>query len=176
MFQFIFERVFQKEAEKKLQIKLTPIPKEVTCKGALKANIGDSIKESPIKFWIGGTQNNNWGTILDREKDIQNTPKYGDIDQKEKIEIENTVKDFYNVLDDFLGTINITSKFMIEPSAYKVFKEMRENDIKDFLVRGVKAYYKKDDAKIEESLFFYPLIGILNKLSNALAEKSNEKV
>lgn len=176
MFQFIFERVFQKEAEKKLQIKLTPIPKEVTCKGALKANIGDSIKESPIKFWIGGTQNNNWGTILDREKDIQNTPKYGDLDHNKKIEIENTVKDFYNVLDDFLGTINITSKFMIEPSAYKVFKGMRENDIKDFLVRGVKAYYKKDDVKIEESLFFYPLIGILNKLSNALAEKSNDNV
>lgn len=176
MFQFIFERVFQKKAEKDLQVKLTPIPKEVTCKGALKANIEDSIKESPVKFWIGGTQDNNWGTILDREQDIQNTPKYGDIDDNQKFEIENTIKDYYSALDEFLDTISIKSKFMIEPSAYKVFQEIRDNDIKDFLVRGIKAYYKKDDTKIEESLFFYPLIGILNRLANALANNSNEKV
>ncbi len=174
MFQFIFENVYNTKATAPLKIKLSPIPKEVTCKGALKANIDDSIKESPIKFWIGGTQPNSWGVILDREKDVQNTPKYGDLDDKHKSEIEETIKNYYSILDNYIQTVRIESKYIIEPGAYTIFKELRNAGIKDFLMRGIKAYYKKDDTRIEESLFFYPLIGILNKLSYALAEKQTE--
>ncbi|MBN1968189.1 MAG: hypothetical protein JXR48_10175 [Candidatus Delongbacteria bacterium] len=174
MFQFIFESVYQTKAEESLRIKLSSIPKEVTCKGALKANVDDSIKESPIKFWIGGTQDNSWGVVLDREKDVQNTPKYGDLDDKQKSEIEESIKGYYSILDEYIQTIRIESKYIIEPGAYKTFKDLRDAGIKDFLMRGIKAYYKKNDTKIEESLFFYPLIGILNKLSYALAEKPIE--
>ncbi|MFW5982971.1 MAG: hypothetical protein ACOCQ4_00605 [bacterium] len=171
MFQFIFESVYGENAKEKLQIKLSPIPKEVTCKGALKANIDDSIKESPTKFWIGGTQNDNWGKVLDRETDVKNNPKYGEIDEAQKLQIEETIKDYYSILDKYIQTINIKSKYIIEPDAYSIFKKERESGITDFLVRGIQAYYKKPDSKIEETLFFYPLIGILNKLSYALAEK-----
>ena len=169
MFQFIFERVYKVEAEKRLRIELAPIPKEITCKGALKANIDDSIKESPIKFWIGGTQDNGWGNVLDREKDVQNTPKYGDLKPEQVDEIGKTIQNYYSILDEYIQTIRIESKYSIEPSAYKIFKELRKDDIKHFLGRGIKAYRKEADAKIEESLFFYPLIGILHKLSCALA-------
>ena len=174
MFQSIFESIYKEKSEEKLRIKLTSMPKEVTCKGALKANLDESINESPIMYWIGGTKDDNWGAILDREKDVQRTPKYGEIDDKQKNEIEETIKNFYSIFDEFIKNIRLESKFMIEPAAYKIFKEIRNEGIKDFLIRGVNAYYKKPDTKIEESLFFYPLIGILNKLSNALAEKSND--
>jgi len=171
MFQFIFEKVYGESTNEKLEIKLSSIPKEVTCKGALKANIDDSIKESPIKFWIGGTQDDSWGKVLDREADVQNTPKYGDLDEDQKLQIEETIKQYYSILDDYIKTIRFESKYIIEPSAYSTFEQLRNSGIKDFLMRGIKAYYKKNDTKIEESLFFYPLIGILNKLSYALAEK-----
>jgi len=171
MFQYIFESVYGYKAKEKLQIKLSSIPKEVTCKGALKANIDDSIKESPIKFWIGGVQNDSWGKVLDRELDVQNTPKYGELNDAQKLQIEETIKDYYSILDEYIQTINIESKYIIEPDAYSIFKKERESGITDFLVRGIQAYYKKPDSKIEETLFFYPLIGILNKLSYALAVK-----
>jgi len=174
MFQFIFESVFGENAKEKLQIKLSAIPKEVTCKGALKANIDDSIKESPIKFWIGGNQNDSWGKVLDRESDVQNTPKYGELNEAQKIQIEETFKDYYSILDRYIETVNIESKYIIEPDAYSTFKKERESGINDFLVRGIQAYYKKPDSKIEETLFFYPLIGILNKLSYALSEKKTD--
>lgn len=174
MFQFIFESVYQTKAKESLRIKLSSIPKEVTCKGALKASIDDSIKESPIKFWIGGTQDNSWGGVLDRDKDVQNTPRYGDLNEIQKNEIEESIKKYYSILDEYIQTIRIESKYIIEPAAYTTFKGLRDDGIKDFLMRGIKAYYKKNDTKIEESLFFYPLIGILNKLSYALAEKHIE--
>ena len=67
------------------------------------------------------------------------------------------------------------SKYLIEQSAYEKFKEVREADIDEYLIRGLKAFYKKDDKHIEETLFFYPLIGILNKLTYELSKNENEK-
>jgi len=173
-FQFIFEIVYQKKSSEPIVIKLSSIPKEVTCKGALKASIDDSIKESPIKFWIGGSENDSWGSILDREKDVQKTPKYGDLDDVQKNEIEKAIKHFYSIIDEYTQTIRLESKYTIDPKAYSIFIEVRNSGIKDFLIRGIKAYYKKNDTKIEESLFFYPLIGILNKLALSLADKTKE--
>ncbi len=172
LFQFIFEKVFDKKSEKKVSVRLSEIPKEVTCKGALKANIKESIKDAPIKFWIGGMNDDKWGAAFDKEKDVQKTPKYGDINDGSKSDIESSIKHFYSILDEYKNTIRLEEK--IEPSAYKLFEEIRNSDIKDYLIKGIKAYYKKDDYHIEESLFFYPLIGILNKLSYALSEKEDK--
>ena len=174
IFQFIFEKVYRTKAKEKLQIKLSSIPKEVTCKGALKANIDDSINDSPVKFWIGGMQNNSWGNALDREKDIKNVPNYGDINEQQKQEIESSINEFYSILDSYIDEINIETKYIIEQSAYTLFKEKRNTGIMDFLIRGIQAYYKKSDSKIEETLFFYPLIGMLNKLSYELAGNESE--
>ena len=173
MFQFIFEKVYGKKS-KGISIILSKIPKEITCKGALKANITESIKEVPVKFWIGGMESKMWDSAFDKEKDVNKTPKYGDINDFAKSEIEKAIKDFYSILDDYINTIPLEAKFIIELSAYKVFKNTREDGIKDFLVRGINAYHKENDMYIEESLFFYPLIGILNKLSYALSEKKQK--
>jgi len=169
MFQFIFEHVYENESEEKIQITLSEIPKEVTCKGALKAKIDESVKEAPVKFWIGGTKNDIWGKLLDRENDVQNTPSYCELNEEHQNVIEESIINYYSILDAYLQTVRLESKYMIEPTAYKIFKQMRNSGIKSFLMRGIQTYYKKDDVKIEESLFFYPLIGILNKLSFKLA-------
>ena len=171
LFQFIFEHVFGKNSEQDLEVKLSEIPKEVTCKGALKAQIDDSIKNIPIRFWIGGTNDNIWNQALDRDKDFKEIPKYSELNNIHKEEIENSIKDFYKVLDLYTNDVNIKSRYLLDPTAYDLFKEMREKDIKDYLTKGINAYHKRNDSKIEESLFFYPLIGVLNKLSFQLAEK-----
>ncbi|MCD4675419.1 MAG: hypothetical protein K8S18_05410 [Desulfobacula sp.] len=173
MFQFIFEKVYDKKAEHKIAIELSPIPKEITCKGALKAGIEKSIKNPPVKFWIGGMKEVNWQDAFDKERDVNKTPKYGDIDEISKSDIEDAIREFYSILDDYKDSTRLEDK--IEPSAYKLFQAIRNESIKDFLIKGIKAYYKKDDYHIEESLFFYPLIGILNKLSYALSDtKDND--
>jgi len=51
---------------------------------------------------------------------------------------------------------------------------MRSSNITDFLEQGLQAFYKSQSKHIEESLFFYPLIGILNKLAFELANTANQ--
>jgi len=172
LFQFVFGKVYESDV-KNINIELSEIPKEVTCKGALKAGIESNIQSPPIKFWIGGLNEDVWSKTFDKEKDVSNTPKYGEIKELAKSDIEHAIIDFYHILDQFKDSLRLEDK--IEPSAYKLFKEVRESEIKDFLIKGTKAYFKKDDYHIEESLFFYPLVGILNELSYTLSEKVPDK-
>jgi hypothetical protein len=39
------------------------------------------------------------------------------------------------------------TKFMIEQSAYEKFKQLRDRDIDDFMIRGLKAFFKKEEKK-----------------------------
>jgi len=171
IFQFIFKKVYNVEQVNNISIDLSKIPKEVTCKGALKAGIENSMKNPPVKFWIGGLNDDKWGGTFDKEKDVHETPKYGEIDDLAKSDIKNAIINFYSILDEYKDVIRLEDK--IEPSAYKLFQEIRESDIENFLIKGIRAYHKEDDYHIEESLFFYPLIGILNELSYALSEKQD---
>lgn len=84
--------------------------------------------------------------------------------------IETSVLEFYAILDEFTGLVNLEGAFNIELQAYQVFRTMREDHIREYLVRGLRAFFKKEEKHIEETLFFYPLIGILNKLSFELSQ------
>ena len=169
MFRFIFGKVYGTEIPV-LSVQLSSIPKEITCKGALKVGVGESITGNTIRFWMGGTGDGIWGTALDKEKEILKTPKYGDIDDRAMEMIEKTILDFYALLDEYTGGVNLEGAFNIELQAYWIFRHMRGENIREYLMRGLKAFFKKNEKHAEETLFFYPLIGILNKLSFELSE------
>lgn len=169
LFKFIFEKVFDSSIPS-IKIELSPIPKEITCKGALRMGIAESITQNKIKFWIGGKEPGVWTQAIDKEKDIQDTPRYQDINQNVKNDLENSIKEFYSIFDEFIKTSNLEGAFNIELQAYTLFKSMRDENIQEYLIRAIKAFYKKDEKHIEETLFFYPLIGILNKLSFELSQ------
>ena len=175
MFKYIFEKVNKTKLEKDMVLEVSQIPKEITCKGALKSGTTESITENAIKFWLGGFRDDKWSYALDKDKDIKKTPKYKDINSKVKASIKESIVEFYKILDEYTQSVRFESKYLIEQSAYEKFKEVREADIDEYLIRGLKAFYKKDDKHIEETLFFYPLIGILNKLTYELSKNENEK-
>ena len=172
LFKFFFEKVSQKQISIP-SIKLSPIPKEITCKGALKVGVADSITNNSIKFWIGGSDSGIWGSAIDKETDILITPKYGDINQDVIQMIEISILEFYSILDDYVETVNLEGTYNIELQAYEIFKKLRDQNIQQYLKRGLKAFYKKDEKHIEETLFFYPLIGILNNLSFELSQNQS---
>ena len=169
LFTFIFGKVFGQEIPS-IHLQLSSIPKEITCKGALKVGVDDNITGNIIRFWIGGTGDGVWSAALDKEKQIVDTPKYGEVDEEIRAMIETSVRDFYAMLDAFTGKVNLEGAFNIELQAYQVFRGMREGHIREYLVRGLRAFFKKEEKHIEETLFFYPLIGIINKLSFELSE------
>lgn len=171
LFKYIFEHVYQKKTNRNIILKVAPNPKELTCKGALESGIAESVTQNNIKFWLGGINGGVWGKALDKEKDVEITPKYEDIskDNSAKENISNSIKDFYNILDEYTKTVRFETKFLIEQKAYEEFVKYRERDIEAYLERGLKAFYKRDKRHVEETLFFYPLVGILNKLTYELA-------
>jgi hypothetical protein len=170
LFKYIFEHIYQKKTNKNIILKVAPNPKELTCKGALESGITESVTQNNIKFWLGGINGSVWGKALDKEKDFNNTPKYNDINEDAKQNISNSIKYLYAIIDNYIQGFNLKTKFLIEHSAYDKFKEIREVEIEAFLERGLKAFHKKDESHIEETLFFYPLVGILNKLTYELSK------
>jgi len=171
LFKYIFEKVYDKKIERDIIVKVAPNPKELTCKGALRSGISESVSQNSIKFWLGGINGGVWGKALDKEKDVGDTPKYEDIykDNSAKENISNSIKDFYRILDEYKKTVRFETKFLIDHAAYDKFIKSREEDIEDFLERGLRTFNKREQRHIEETLFFYPLVGILNKLTYELA-------
>lgn len=172
LFKYVFEHVYQKKIGRDIILKVAPNPKELTCKGALESGISESVTQNNIKFWLGGINGGVWGKALDKEKDVEVTPKYEDLskDSNAKENISNSIKDFYKILDEYTKTVRFETKFLIEQKAYEEFVKYRERDIEAYLERGLKAFYKRDKRHVEETLFFYPLVGILNKLTYELSK------
>jgi len=170
MFKYIFEKVYQKKLDREIILKVSQNPKELTCKGALNSGITESIRENTIKFWLGGVKDGIWDKVIDKEKDVEITPTYEMINDSSKASLKQSILEFYSLLDEYIKTVRFDTKFLIEQDAYDKFIEIREGDIDDFLSRGLKAFHKKEKRHIEETLFFYPLVGILNKLTYELAK------
>jgi hypothetical protein len=169
LFKYFFKQVMGIRSEH-INIALSDNPKEITCKGVLRAELNEDITNCPIVFWLGGNDNSVWSRALNKSTDIPETPYYRDLETGgNKTLIENSVNHFFDLLDGYFSGANLEGDFGIDNEAYLKFKEMRSSNITDFLEQGLKAFYKSPEKHIEETLFFYPLIGILNKLAFELA-------
>jgi len=174
LFKYFFKQIMGVQAEQ-INIALSECPKEITCKGALRADINEDITNCPVVFWLGGNDDSVWGKALNKTADLAITPYYRDLDTGgNKTLIGNSINHFFALLDDYFKAVNLEANFGIDNSAYLKFKNMRSLNIQDFLEQGLKAFYKSPEKHIEETLFFYPLIGILNKLAFEIANTDNQ--
>jgi hypothetical protein len=154
MFKFIFEKVYKEKIERNMILKVAANPKEITCKGALGSGITESINDNTIKFWLGGVDGSIWGDVIDKEKDVLRTPKYDNIDLYIKSRINDSIIEFYRILDDYVATVRFDTKFLIEQEAYDKFKEIREIDIADFLSRGLRVFHKRGKGILKKHFSF----------------------
>lgn len=174
LFRYFFKQVMDTEV-RQIKIALSENPKEITCKGVLRADPEGGPLQSPVVFWLGGNDNSVWSRALNKNSDIKDTPYYRDLDTgNSKSLIEKSINHYFAMLDEYFENVNIESDFGIDSSAYLKFKKMRSSNLRDFLEQGLKAFYKSPDKHIEETLFFYPLIGVLNKLALELANADNQ--
>lgn len=164
----IFKDVFQKELPYNIELKLEDNPKEITCKGGLEFNNYDSINdiEDSIKNVLVGTGNNE----IISKSDEKTTLLYSNIKSKEII--DSVVDEVSLFIDKFFiwnNSINYYNKFGINPGSFNSYKTYLKEDIKTYLIDGIDEKLKEiqdnTDVNIEETLFFYPLNGCLNKLA-----------
>jgi hypothetical protein len=156
----------------KIKLKLSDIPKKLTCKGGL---LGDIKDESQIKFWLGGTEN-RWEQVVDIAE-MDKLPDYSQLlaDKDEQSYVLQSHTDFFRIFEDYFNKVSISNEFGISPGAYKIYRDIKLDQIEYYLIEGIKKQVQFSeviaDAKVEETLFFYPLVGMLNNLSYEIANQ-----
>jgi hypothetical protein len=161
----IFENVYNQKFDKDgLSIETEKeMPKEVTCKGGLMLNAEDlAIDIRTIKATH---------TCLNGVEKLT----YEQLDETAKANIANYVGEFNNFFFNLNAQFSFPDYFNVTAKSMEIFKDELSKHLRDYLEEGLE-FNKKldeiatDDKEIEETLFFYPLIGAINNLSTHLSQ------
>lgn len=173
----IFEKVYGIDyGESGLDIIQNTInPKEVTCKGGIRAADKDYIQTPFESVVLLGTNENEFASAKDTYSTIQ-------IDNCIS-QTNASVKAFIQYVTDDLLTQNFTKGVVLEPfiQAMKINQKTlqnvkdvcsRDEDLNTFIKNGITGKMEsiKDasSTKIEETFFFYPIASLLNSISNEI--------
>lgn len=161
----IFENVYKQNFDSDgLSIETEKeMPKEVTCKGGLMLNAEDlAIDIRTIKATH---------TCLNGVDKLT----YDQLDETAKATIANYVGEFNKFFFNLNAQYSFADYFNVTAKSLEIFKDELNKHLRDYLEEGLE-YNKKldeiatDDKEIEETLFFYPIIGAINNLSNHLSQ------
>ena len=163
----VFDDIYdvqKQQQQQEIELILEDRPKEISSKGALKMKgdiAGMNKVEDKIKVTLSGTSDN----VVLPEKSLQ----YAQINDEEVI---NSVLLETNIFfDKFFKWNNIYGfykNFGVTPAVIEKSKIYVREDLKTYLKDGINARMKNiinKNEDIEETLFFYPVIGVLNKLA-----------
>jgi hypothetical protein len=141
------------------------MPKEVTCKGGLMSNTDDlAIDTKEIKATLTCVESKGIDKLT-----------YDKLTDATKGDIANYVSDFNSFFLKLNSQYSFTDYFNVSEKSFEIFKEELNKHLRDYLEEGLE-YNKKldevaaDEKEVEETLFFYPLIGAINNLSSHLSE------
>lgn len=167
--QLIFEKVYgSKYSGSTLEVIYEEEPKLATCKGGIscKDNLSyDEIDE--LMTSLLGTDHTSFTTGR----------HYNEITSNDIQLVADHVSEFI----DFLFTINDENKnffvdsFAADASIIKTVKDICKDDLVEYTKQGLekkndelKAWGAGDDADIEETLFFYPIVAMLSNLARKI--------
>lgn len=176
----IFEKVYDKQyGNSGLDIiQNTKNPKEVTCKGGIKAADKEYEQKSFEPLVLLGTDNDTF---------ITDSDTYSSVDIEESLtKTNNKVKEFIEyvinelmlqkytkgvVAETFVKAMNINQQTL------QIAKEvlMKEDDLANFTRNGINnkiaSIVDTSSTQIEETFFFYPIASLLNVISNEINKK-----
>ena len=175
LFEFLFENISNLKVPPAFTILLAENPKEITCKGALISNLNSSVSNETNMFWLGGNNSNEELGKVKYEGGSDSSIVYNKLLESSqfKREIIESVIKYFQLLDEFVAQNDIFKLYGIDLDAYVKFKEIRELNLVDYLEYGIIANNKKGDSAIEETMFFNPLIGVINTLAYELSKVAN---
>lgn len=160
----IFEAVYEKpyHADGLTIIRELENPKEATCKGGL-LNVKPQEYTAVMdlkQILLGDTAH----TFSSKEM------KYDIVDEKLKESIQKEVGKLIQLFFDLNDKFSYTDKFEAERSKWNIVQQYCQRDIAGYLKNGIDARKEEieqngTEPRIEETLFFYPLVGILNMVA-----------
>lgn len=156
----IFARILEPNTGT-IELKQFEEAKEITCKGGLMMDDSLDVTIDTIKSVLLG---NDSGVLIPETSVTYNqlTPDYEE-------GVIRGFTEFLNELFDLNKEFNFSNNFGINPVQLDRYKEILLEDAMEFLKSGIEVKKKdlqgNNDIDIEETLFFYPLIGGLNRLA-----------
>ena len=157
----IFSLVYESDIQNINLIINSKNPKEATCKGGLfLTQVPADV--SNVKSVLIGT---NKTSLVDSQK-YSEVPAYYD-------DVVKEVKSFM----DFIAlriprTLSLSGEFGIDQRSIQLAVSCFNKDLKTYIEKGVNMKLESKDVGkedvIEESLFFYPIIGVINDLSEQI--------
>jgi hypothetical protein len=173
----IFEKIYgRKYHSNNLDIILNDEnPKEATCKGGFYTENPDSFSEILKKIVV--LHSNCTNSIIQRNSDnldeVKKSDIYKAIDDKY---IENTVeetKKFIQFVFDLLPFFS-NEGYKLNNTSIEIAKTVCFQRLDIYAKNGWQQKKKEvnESESIEETLFFYPLVGMLKELSDAICNKN----
>lgn len=157
----VFNKVYDTKGIK-IEILLENKPKEITCKGGLDYDLSlttDQINE--IKEVLVGDSNNR---LVSKTKIT-----FNDISDELLDEVKEEYQNFIELLFSINSEMNFNDYFDISTGKIESYKKILVENTMEFLRQGLNERQNELNNNIgtplDESLFFYPLIGGLNKLA-----------
>lgn len=165
----IFEKIYGSAYhEDGLNILTTDNPKEATCKGGIYKKYPENYSDvNKIKLVLTG---------LDNYMFADSSVRYSKITEKEKGEIVKGCRSFLDFMFDLNKDISFNKEFGAPYSILESVKKECYRDLEKFVQQGLDKKIneiKESGAadEVEESLFFYPLVGVINALSRKIYQK-----
>jgi len=164
----VFKHVYEAEANS-IELEQYAEPKEITCKGGLLSDVDVEIDQ--IKTVLLGTGDG----VLVPEKSV----KYPEVTDATLQQVLGEVNGFMQLLFTIHNEYNFTHHFGVNPSHLSNYKQLLQEDLMEYLKSGQQLKMKElagnQDVNVEETFFFYPLTGALNRLAFKIATELTEE-
>lgn len=166
----IFRLIYNQDISKDINLIInTENPKEITCKGGLFLETEPADLDSAKSI------------LLDvASEELTSTQCYSDaLNMFDKV--EQDAQSFINFIALKMNRIqgySISNEFGLDSKYIQLVIKCFNENLKTYVEKGVRLKLdtkdvNKDD-KLDEPLFFYPIIGIINDLSNRVLENDNQ--
>ena len=144
-------------------------PKEATCKGGLSSSETEDYDSIDSKRVILK------GAPPEKKEDSNpffSGETYASLKDEELIaETAETAKAFLNFVLDLNKEFSFSNKFSVDAASISLLEKEAQKNLESFVRDGLKSKRKEvSDDKIEETFFFYPLVGLLYELSGTICD------
>jgi hypothetical protein len=158
----IFNEVFSSK-HANIELVIAPGPKEVTAKGGLY----NPVAPAEDKFILFGCEEALGYKEL----------TYGDAqDETTRNAVIKEVETFIDLFFSWNSKLDFTNEFALNTKRFATFKKILKADLDIFLVEGIHELKgemnREEDSKMNETLFFMPLKGALNKLAFCIIDNN----
>lgn len=161
----IFEKIYG-DAVDAIQLIQTEYPKEISAKGALLADSDGIVNVNEIKKVFLGAVNN------------KSSITYADLSEQVEREVLEEYNSFIEMLFSLNKNLSFRDYFGINLKHLDSYRKYLTENASDYLKRGIQTKKKELndvlDSELEETLFFYPLVGGLNHLAFKIQTELNQ--